>query len=61
MLPFGEQPEAAAMAEALRRLPDQRRPSEVVVPGLLDGLETVDRLVQLAASRAVPEPARWLA
>jgi predicted glycosyltransferase len=32
------------MATALRHLPQQRRPSEVVVPGLLDGLESVNRL-----------------
>ncbi|WP_375461813.1 glycosyltransferase family protein [uncultured Enterovirga sp.] len=31
----------AAMAEALRRLPSQPRPSEVVVPGLLDGLDVI--------------------
>lgn len=30
-----------AMAAALRRLPSQPRPSEVVVPGLLDGLEVI--------------------
>jgi predicted glycosyltransferase len=32
------------MATALRHLPQQRRPSEVVVPGLLDGLDSVERL-----------------
>ena len=35
----------ARMAEALRRLPEQRVPSEVVVPGLLDGLINVNRLL----------------
>lgn len=35
----------ARMAEALRRLPEQQRPSEVVVPGLLDGLINVNRLL----------------
>jgi hypothetical protein len=34
------------MATALRHLPQQRRPSEVVVPGLLDGLESVERLAR---------------
>ena len=34
----------ATMAAALRRLPHQRRPSEVVVPGLLEGLVNVNRL-----------------
>jgi predicted glycosyltransferase len=33
------------MAGALRRLPSQNRPSEVVVPGLLEGLDNVGRLV----------------
>lgn len=31
----------ARMAEAIRHLPCQRRPSDVVIPGLLDGLEVV--------------------
>ena len=35
----------AVMAAALRRLPRQNRPSEVVVPGLLEGLMNVARLV----------------
>ena len=34
-----------AMVQALRMLPRQRRPSEVVVPGLLDGLPNVNRLM----------------
>jgi hypothetical protein len=33
------------MAAALRRLPSQNRPSEIVVPGLLEGLDNVHRLV----------------
>ena len=36
---------AFAMATALRQLPQQRRPSEVVIPGLLDGFDNLDRLV----------------
>ena len=32
---------AERMAAALRRLPEQPRPSEVVVPGLLDGLDRI--------------------
>ena len=36
--------DAKLMATALRHLPQQRRPSEIVVPGLLDGLENVNRL-----------------
>jgi predicted glycosyltransferase len=34
-----------AMATALRHLPQQQLPSQVVVPGLLDGQENVERLV----------------
>ncbi|MSP68441.1 MAG: hypothetical protein EXQ96_10225 [Alphaproteobacteria bacterium] len=37
--------DARAMATALRQLPQQPLPSEEVVPGLLDGLENVNRLV----------------
>jgi predicted glycosyltransferase len=39
------------MATALRQLPQQSRPAEVVVPGLLDGLNNVNRLVQQALER----------
>ena len=35
----------AVMAAALRDLPSQKPPSQVVVPGLLDGLANVNRLV----------------
>jgi predicted glycosyltransferase len=35
----------AVMAAALRALPRQSRPSEVVVPGLLEGLTNVSRLI----------------
>jgi predicted glycosyltransferase len=35
----------AVMAAALRALPRQNRPSDVVVPGLLEGLKNVSRLV----------------
>ena len=38
--------DAQAMATALRALPRQRRPSEVVVPGLLEGLVNVNRLIE---------------
>ena len=34
------------MATALRQLPQQKRPSDMVVPGLLDGLGNVNRLVE---------------
>jgi predicted glycosyltransferase len=39
------------MATALRHLPQQAQPSEVVVPGLLDGLNNVNRLTQHALER----------
>jgi predicted glycosyltransferase len=46
---------AAIMAAALRALPQQPAPSSVVVPGLLDGLENVNRLaIELASSRSAP-------
>jgi predicted glycosyltransferase len=35
----------AVMASALRLLPRQNLPSEIVVPGLLEGLDNVGRLV----------------
>ncbi|MDX1738437.1 MAG: glycosyltransferase [Alphaproteobacteria bacterium] len=34
------------MATALRQLTQQKRPSDIVVPGLLSGLDSVDRLTQ---------------
>jgi len=42
--------DAATMATALRHLPQQSVPSDTVVPGLLDGLDNVNRRVE-----------RWLA
>ncbi len=36
--------DAKSMATALRQLTQQKRPSEVIVPGLLDGLENICRL-----------------
>jgi hypothetical protein len=46
------------MATALRQLPQQSLPSDVVVPGLLDGLPNVWRLVskQLAHPQRGPAP-----
>jgi predicted glycosyltransferase len=38
--------DAAVMAAALRELPRQSLPSEIVVPGLLEGLVNVSRLVE---------------
>ncbi|MDA0702437.1 MAG: glycosyltransferase [Proteobacteria bacterium] len=45
MLPIDGPRDPRVMATALRHLPQQPRPSEVVIPGLLDGLENVNRLV----------------
>ena len=43
--------DARDMATALRHLPQQNRPSDVVVPGLLDGLPNVNRLARRLSSR----------
>jgi predicted glycosyltransferase len=44
------------MATALRHLTQQQRPSEVVVPGLLDGLENVNRLADRMLSGRTRRP-----
>jgi predicted glycosyltransferase len=44
MLVEDGQRDPRVMATALRQLPQQKRPSQVVVPGLLDGQANVDRL-----------------
>lgn len=55
MLVDDDRRDAATMATALRHLPQQTAPSEIIVPGLLDGLENVNRLVaQLSAWRPAP-------
>ncbi len=55
----------AVMAAALRELPFQDRPSDVVVPGLLDGLDNVNRLARRWLDRPAEtqrkSPARRLA
>ncbi len=43
--------EAQVMATALKGLPHQARPSERVIPGLLDGRENVVRLAEQALAR----------
>ena len=47
---------ADTMVTALRHLPQQQRPSDSVVPGLLDGLENVNILTRRALDRQ-PRPA----
>jgi predicted glycosyltransferase len=46
MLPDDQNHDPAMMAGALLQLPQQQRPSGVVVPGLLDGMANVDRLAR---------------
>jgi predicted glycosyltransferase len=48
--------DAKRMATALRQLPQQSAPSSVVVPGLLDGLPNVARLVRKALAETAPHP-----
>jgi predicted glycosyltransferase len=48
--------DAGAMAGALRRLLDRPPPSAAAIPGLLDGLETVDRLTARRCRRGAPSP-----
>jgi predicted glycosyltransferase len=45
MLPEDENLDPAVMAAAIRALPRQKLPSETVIPGLLEGLPNVARLV----------------
>src|SRR5690606_37482232 len=51
---YGEPRLPERMAAALRALPTKTRPSEVVVPGLLDGL---DRVQQRLKALTEPSPA----
>lgn len=51
MLPDDGVRDAREMATALRHLPQQNRPSDVVVPGLLDGLPNVNRLAHRLSRR----------
>lgn len=46
--------DAGRMATALRQLPQQHRPGDVVVPGLLDGLESVNKLALAQICNANP-------
>ncbi len=45
---------AKDMATALRQLPQQNRPSDVIIPGLLDGLESVNLLTRRLVTRERP-------
>jgi len=44
------------MATALRQLTQQAPPSDVVIPGLLDGLANINRLVERGVGRALRTP-----
>lgn len=46
MLAVDEQRDAAVMAAAIRNLVHQPRPSEVRIPGLLDGLEVINEMTR---------------
>ena len=48
--------DARTMATALRQLTQQARPSGVVIPGLLDGLANIDRLVGRNPGRVTQIP-----
>ena len=54
MLSDSEAIDPKRMATALRHLPQQPKPSARVVPGLLDGLDNVDRLARLLLDRPRP-------
>jgi len=46
MLEDDDRLDPAVMAKALLQLPYQKKPSEVVVPGLLEGLDNVNKLIE---------------
>ena len=56
MLLDDERLDPSAMAQAIRKLPDQPLPTEVIVPGLLDGLDNLNRLVGLRLNRRGRHP-----
>ena len=48
------------MAEALRALPQQKKPSQSLLPGMLDGFDTIGRLLGARVEGKV-RPARRVA
>lgn len=56
MIPEDDHLDPAVMAAAIRALPRQKLPSEVVIPGLLEGLPNVARLVAPWIKDAEQEP-----
>ena len=61
MLLPDESTDPSQMVEALRALPNRRRPSKVHIPGLLDGLSVINSLVDqyLGAVPPLAMPARF--
>lgn len=57
MLPNDEARDPLAMAAAIRALPSQRRPSSAMIPGMLDGLDTVNERLLLLLKLAEVEEA----
>ena len=45
MLNYDNEPDPKVMATALCQLTQQNLPSEIILPGLLDGLQNINRLV----------------
>jgi len=58
MLSADDDCDPQVMVDAIKRLPTQPRPSEAVVPGLLEGLDNISRLVSrwLAPPDLLPDP-----
>ncbi len=54
MLDFEKGNDAGDMATALRQLPQQNLPSQVIIPGLLDGLENVNILSRRQMTKPRP-------
>ena len=54
MLQIEDGKDPARMATALRQLTQQKRPSDVVLPGLLDGLPSINRLTSRHLARSLP-------
>jgi len=58
MLAADAETDPRRMAEALRALPDQPKPSEVRIPGLLDGLSSIVRMVDYLVATPPESAAR---
>jgi predicted glycosyltransferase len=56
MLLPDESTDPRQMGNAIRALPNRRRPSKVHIPGLLDGLSVINGLVQQYIQSARREP-----